>query len=472
MIGAPVSRCVAAQARRFALHPRGQALGLDHALEERRLDPRAGDSVADVVGEVVDHRVTRQVEEQSGAAVLVLVRDLVVRVEAGGHDDVDVGLLGHPLHARDVAAEPPHRRIEDGVDAERLQFVELGDRVGHPLVLVPPVAFAVVLQVLGGEHEHVLVHERRPHVRGVDRATDGLDGGHVFPSGGWMEVLLSAPSATRSRRAATPSAPCRRGCAAAARSDDPHELRHLEVGQLLAGEGDQRRASAPRRPPGSGTTTAPTFSPITGSGTPTTATSITSGCAAQRVLDLDAVHVLAAAVDHVLRAVDDAARCRRRCGRRRRCAASRRRRSPPSARGRPSSRPTTFGPRISSSPTPLRVGPSRRTSTDRRREADGVGVLGGVLVRQEGRRPTRSRSARSRCRPGRSGNAGGSAGAPGRARSARRRSSATRTDEMSIVGEIRVPQGQLVDGRHGGEHVDAARPGWRARKAPDVERAA
>jgi hypothetical protein len=147
-------------------------------LRNAAFTPGVGDAVADVAGEVVDHRVTGQVEQQPRPAVLVLVGNLVVGVEPRGHDDVDLRLLGHPLDARDVAPQPPHGGVDDRVDAERLQLVELSDGVGDSNVLVPPVAHAVVLDVLGREDEHVLVHEGRPELRGVDGATDGLDGGH------------------------------------------------------------------------------------------------------------------------------------------------------------------------------------------------------------------------------------------------------------------------------------------------------
>ena len=55
-------------------------------------------------------------------------------------------------------------------------------------------------------------------------------------------------------------------------------LRHLEVGDPLARERARSRRRRARRP-GAGTITAPTFSPIIASGTPSTATSNTAGCA-------------------------------------------------------------------------------------------------------------------------------------------------------------------------------------------------
>ena len=101
-----------------ALGPRRHPLVLDDALEERRLDPGAGDALGDVAGEVGDHRVDLEVDQQARAAELVLVGDRVVEVQPGRHDDVEVRLTGDPLDPRDVAAEAPHRRVDDRVDPE------------------------------------------------------------------------------------------------------------------------------------------------------------------------------------------------------------------------------------------------------------------------------------------------------------------------------------------------------------------
>src|SRR5262249_23646212 len=127
--------------------------------------------------EVGDHRL-RDVDQQSRAANRVLVWHLVVLVHAGGHDDVEVDLLGDALDARDVAAEPPHRGVDDRADALGRQGVELLYRVGDPDLLMPPEAVAVVLLVLGGQDEDVFMHEGGAEVVDVNRSLDGLDGGH------------------------------------------------------------------------------------------------------------------------------------------------------------------------------------------------------------------------------------------------------------------------------------------------------
>ena len=66
------------------------------------------------------------------------------------------------------------------VNALGVHGVELVDGPGDHGLLVPPVA-AVVLHVLGGEHEDVLVHQGLAQVAQVDRAPHGLDDCHSDP---------------------------------------------------------------------------------------------------------------------------------------------------------------------------------------------------------------------------------------------------------------------------------------------------
>jgi hypothetical protein len=104
-----------------------------------------------------------------------VVRHVVVRVEAGGSDDVDVGLGVHALDPRDVAAQPDDREVDDGVDAVGLQLAQPGDGVRHLGLLVE---VRIVVLDLRRDDEHMFVHEHPPEVAGVDRAPDGVDGGH------------------------------------------------------------------------------------------------------------------------------------------------------------------------------------------------------------------------------------------------------------------------------------------------------
>ena len=106
-----------------------------------------------------------------------IVREHVEGVEPGGHDDVEVDPrrdAGDPGH---VAAESERGRVENGVDARRLQGVQPANGVVDPGLLVAP-PLGVVLLDLGRDDEHVLVHQHPTEVGLVDGSSDGLDRGH------------------------------------------------------------------------------------------------------------------------------------------------------------------------------------------------------------------------------------------------------------------------------------------------------
>ena len=108
-----------------------------------------------------------------GTLVVEPERDVVIGVETGRDNDVQVGGRGDPGDARDVAAQPDHGEVDDGVDAARLQLVEPLDRIGHPFVFVAP-CFRIVHRDLGGHDEHVLVHQRDADISGSDRSLSGI----------------------------------------------------------------------------------------------------------------------------------------------------------------------------------------------------------------------------------------------------------------------------------------------------------
>ena len=83
------------------------------------------------------------------------------------------GALGHPLHARDVAAETENRQIDDGADPEVPQPLEPGDRSLYRDVLVP-LGMGKVEVELRVADEHVLVDERRAEVTRGHRPPEGL----------------------------------------------------------------------------------------------------------------------------------------------------------------------------------------------------------------------------------------------------------------------------------------------------------
>ena len=128
------------------------------AFEDSGLDAGVGDALFDVADEHVGHDLGA-VQQPARALVVEAERNVVVGVQAGRHDDVQVGGRGDPGDARDVAAQPDHGEVDDGVHAPGLQFVEARNGVGHPLFLVAP-GFGIVQRDFGGHDEHVLMHER------------------------------------------------------------------------------------------------------------------------------------------------------------------------------------------------------------------------------------------------------------------------------------------------------------------------
>ncbi len=163
--------------RHRAQHPLdsfGDARLVGRALQDGGLHAGAGDALLDVLDEHLDHDFGT-VEERARAAEVEVVRHVVVRVQAGRRDDVDVRLGVDALDAGDVAAQTDHGQIDDRVDAGGLQLVQPDDRV---LDLGLFVERRVVLVDLRAEDEDVLVHQHLPERARVDGALHGLDGRH------------------------------------------------------------------------------------------------------------------------------------------------------------------------------------------------------------------------------------------------------------------------------------------------------
>ena len=157
----------------------GQFGRLHGALEEGGLDTGVADALGDVAGEVGDHRLGH-VDQQAGPAVRVLLGHLLVDVQAGRDDDVDRRLPPRSAGCAGCSGPGPRPWGRRWCGCPWVQGVQLGDGVRDPGLLVPPVA-AVVLHVLGGEHEDMLVHQGLAQAAQVDRATHALDDCHEIP---------------------------------------------------------------------------------------------------------------------------------------------------------------------------------------------------------------------------------------------------------------------------------------------------
>ena len=104
-------------------------------------------------------------------------RHIVIRVDSRRHDDLDLRLLRDPLDAGNVTAQTDYREVNNGIHSTRLQLIQSRHGVSDALFLEAPI-LRIVLRNLLIKYEHVLMHQRGPQLRGVDRTADSLDLGH------------------------------------------------------------------------------------------------------------------------------------------------------------------------------------------------------------------------------------------------------------------------------------------------------
>ncbi len=105
---------------------------------------------------------------ERGAAEVEVVGQVVVGVEAGCHDDVEIDLLGHLLDELDVTAEPDHGQVHDRVDPRLRQLPEPIYGLCDAGISVP--TCRPVGRHFGREDEDVLVHEGRSEHVGCHRS--------------------------------------------------------------------------------------------------------------------------------------------------------------------------------------------------------------------------------------------------------------------------------------------------------------
>ncbi len=116
-------------------------------LDDTRLHPTARDALGDVTDEHVGEDVLdlaidlarrMPVQEEEG--------EVVVGIDAGGHNQVDIDLVVDPSHRIDVAAVSQRGAIDDGVDAVVLHFAQcLDHRADHAILATSPAEIRVLL---------------------------------------------------------------------------------------------------------------------------------------------------------------------------------------------------------------------------------------------------------------------------------------------------------------------------------------
>ncbi len=148
----------------------GHAGGVGGALQERGLDVGALDAAFDVLDEVVGHDVD--------VAVLEVVGEMVVAVDAGAGDDAHAGLVGDLLHEAHVAPAEHGGRLDDRAHAVALGGVG-GEQRGVELELLVVAARPLRGDGLVAEAQ-VLVHQHQSQLVRVDGSLHGLYARHLL----------------------------------------------------------------------------------------------------------------------------------------------------------------------------------------------------------------------------------------------------------------------------------------------------
>ncbi len=159
-------------------HAGGEALFVGGALEDPRTHAGPRNTIFDIVEEVLVQDV-HPARLERRRPVVEIVGQIVVGVEAGGHHDVEIDLLGHLLDELDVAAEAHHGQVDDGADAGLVQLLEALDGLGHAGDRVP--SGGPVRGHLGRADEDVFVHQRGAERAGVHRPAHRVHLTHGSP---------------------------------------------------------------------------------------------------------------------------------------------------------------------------------------------------------------------------------------------------------------------------------------------------
>ncbi len=119
-----------------SLDTRGEAGFVRGALEDAGAHPGTGDPLLDVVEKELVERIDMGGLHRRRPKVKV-VRQVVVRVEAGSHDDVEVHLGGDLLHEIDVSPQADDGQVHDRPDSGVGEPPEAPHRIGDPCVPIP-----------------------------------------------------------------------------------------------------------------------------------------------------------------------------------------------------------------------------------------------------------------------------------------------------------------------------------------------
>ena len=127
----------------------------------------------DVADEHVGHDLGA-VEQRSRSAEVEVHRHVVVGVEPGGDDDVDVGGRGDAGDARDVAPRPITVRSTMLSTPRDLSSLRRSIASASRFASSPETSGWLSL-ISGGQHEDVFVHQRHAEVGGIDLSSNGIE---------------------------------------------------------------------------------------------------------------------------------------------------------------------------------------------------------------------------------------------------------------------------------------------------------
>jgi hypothetical protein len=160
---------------------RRNTLNIGCAFEDSGPDAGIGNAFLDISDEHIDHKLIAA-KNCPRAPIMKVKRDVVIGINSGRYNDVEIGLGRDSLDSRYVTTEPDHCKIDDGIDASRFELIQASNRIRDPFLFVSP-RLGVVLHDFSRKHKHMLVHERHTYLRRIDGASDGIHQSHTYFSG-------------------------------------------------------------------------------------------------------------------------------------------------------------------------------------------------------------------------------------------------------------------------------------------------
>jgi hypothetical protein len=159
-----------------ALHSRRNTGLIGGALEYPRFHSSIGNARLNVSNKHFGNQF-RPAQQSAGTAIVEEKRHVVIRIDSRRNDDLDLSLLGDPLNAREITAQPDHSEVNNCIHTARFQLIQSHRRICNALFLSTP-ACRIVVRDLRVQDEHVLMHQGGAQMRRVDRAANCLDVGH------------------------------------------------------------------------------------------------------------------------------------------------------------------------------------------------------------------------------------------------------------------------------------------------------